>query len=207
MFLHPDSCMLVLAPHTDDAELGCGATIARALEEGVTVHVAAFSIAEDSLPPDVPPDTLEHEFRAAMATMGVQAEVFSAIRCVSSATTGRKCSRQSFGCAVKFSRTLSSSPQARISTKIIRYCSPKVCVRSSTPPCSATNCRGIMSIFPLKPLFALNEATWMPSGRRCSTTVRRLDSVGRISLKSSFMGSRASVVRRCSAIMPRPSSC
>lgn len=35
MFLRPDTRLLVLAPHTDDAELGCGATIARALEEGV----------------------------------------------------------------------------------------------------------------------------------------------------------------------------
>lgn len=59
MFLRADSRLLVLAPHTDDAELGCGATIARALEEGLTVHVAAFSIAEDSLPPDLPRDTLE----------------------------------------------------------------------------------------------------------------------------------------------------
>lgn len=74
MFFRPDTRMLVLAPHTDDAELGCGATIARALEEGVKVHVAAFSIAEDSLPPGVPRDTLEHEFRAAMATMGVPAD-------------------------------------------------------------------------------------------------------------------------------------
>lgn len=63
--------VLVLSPHTDDAELGCGATIARMLEDGVDVHVAVFSTAEDSLPPGLPPDTLEVEFRRAMACMGV----------------------------------------------------------------------------------------------------------------------------------------
>jgi LmbE family N-acetylglucosaminyl deacetylase len=40
----PDN-ILVLAPHTDDAELGCGGTIARLLEEGKKVSVAVFSTA------------------------------------------------------------------------------------------------------------------------------------------------------------------
>jgi len=43
--------VLVLAPHTDDAELGCGGTIARLLTDGADVFVAAFSTAEESLPP------------------------------------------------------------------------------------------------------------------------------------------------------------
>ncbi len=34
---------LVLSPHTDDGELGAGATIARFLEEGVDFHFLAFS--------------------------------------------------------------------------------------------------------------------------------------------------------------------
>jgi LmbE family N-acetylglucosaminyl deacetylase len=62
---------LVLAPHTDDAELGCGGTIARLCEEGVTVHVAAFSTAEESLPADMPKDTLRVEFQHAMPKLGV----------------------------------------------------------------------------------------------------------------------------------------
>lgn len=37
------SPVLVLAPHTDDAEFGCGGTIARLRAEGVNVHIAAFS--------------------------------------------------------------------------------------------------------------------------------------------------------------------
>ena len=34
---------LVLSPHTDDAELGCGGTIAKLIEEGWKVHVIYFS--------------------------------------------------------------------------------------------------------------------------------------------------------------------
>lgn len=63
--------LLVLAPHTDDAELGCGATIARMLEEQVDVTIAAFSSAQESLPPDLDPNTLRDEFRAATQSLGV----------------------------------------------------------------------------------------------------------------------------------------
>jgi LmbE family N-acetylglucosaminyl deacetylase len=63
--------ILVLAPHTDDAELGCGATIARLVEEGRKVFVAAFSTAEESLPAGMPPDTLKREFCEAMPILGV----------------------------------------------------------------------------------------------------------------------------------------
>lgn len=66
------SRVLVLAPHTDDAELGCGGTIARLLESGAEVAVAAFSSAEESLPPGAPPGQLRCEFVRAMALLGVQ---------------------------------------------------------------------------------------------------------------------------------------
>lgn len=63
--------VLVLAPHTDDAELGCGATMARLLKEGVQVSVAAFSTAEDSLPPGAPITQLRDEYLAAMSKLGI----------------------------------------------------------------------------------------------------------------------------------------
>lgn len=63
--------ILVLAPHTDDAELGCGGTIARMVDEGSQVYVAAFSTAEESLPPGMPPDTLRIEFNEAMPILGL----------------------------------------------------------------------------------------------------------------------------------------
>jgi len=61
----------VLAPHTDDAELGCGGTIARFLEEGAEVCIVAFSTAEDSLPPSMPRTQLRDEFVEAMKLLGV----------------------------------------------------------------------------------------------------------------------------------------
>lgn len=66
--------VLVLSPHTDDAELGCGGTLARLAEAGAAVHAAVFSLAEDSLPPGAPPDTLEQECLAALPTLGVPRE-------------------------------------------------------------------------------------------------------------------------------------
>jgi LmbE family N-acetylglucosaminyl deacetylase len=63
--------LLVIAPHTDDAELGCGGTIARLLEEGTMVHVAVFSSAEDSLPVGAAPGTLLDEFERAMDVLAI----------------------------------------------------------------------------------------------------------------------------------------
>lgn len=63
--------ILILAPHTDDAELGCGGNIARLTEQGAEVYVAAFSTAEASVPKHAPPDTLEQEFYASMSILGV----------------------------------------------------------------------------------------------------------------------------------------
>jgi N-acetylglucosamine malate deacetylase 1 len=63
--------VLVLAPHTDDAELGCGGTIARLLREGGDVFVAAFSTAEGSLPPGAAPTRLRDEFLSSMQVLGI----------------------------------------------------------------------------------------------------------------------------------------
>ena len=62
---------LVLAPHTDDGEFGCGGTMARLVEDGVDVRYVAFSIATKSLPPGFPPDTLAREVREATAELGI----------------------------------------------------------------------------------------------------------------------------------------
>ena len=66
--------VLVLAPHTDDGEFGCGGTMARLVESGVDVHYHAFSIATRSLPAGFPPDTLAKEVREATAELGIAAE-------------------------------------------------------------------------------------------------------------------------------------
>ena len=63
--------VLVLAPHTDDGEFGCGGTMARLVEEGADVRYVAFSIATKSLPPGFPADTLAREVREATAELGI----------------------------------------------------------------------------------------------------------------------------------------
>jgi LmbE family N-acetylglucosaminyl deacetylase len=62
---------LVLAPHTDDGEFGCGGTMARLVEGGCEVRYVAFSIATRSLPPGFPPDTLAREVREATTELGI----------------------------------------------------------------------------------------------------------------------------------------
>ena len=55
--------ILVLAPHTDDGELGCGASIAKFCAEGREVYYAAFCLCAKSLPKDLPPkSTVFHYF-------------------------------------------------------------------------------------------------------------------------------------------------
>jgi LmbE family N-acetylglucosaminyl deacetylase len=67
--------ILVLAPHTDDGELGCGGTIARYAEAGCDVHVAAFSTCAESLV-GYAPDALEKEFRASLREIGASPIVY-----------------------------------------------------------------------------------------------------------------------------------
>ncbi len=65
---------LVLAPHTDDGEFGCGGTMARLVENGAEVRYVAFSIATRSLPEGFAPDTLAREVREATAELGITPE-------------------------------------------------------------------------------------------------------------------------------------
>lgn len=64
---------LVLAPHTDDGEIGCGGTIAKLIEDGTRVYYATFSVCEDSVPAGFPKDILEKEVKAATQTLGIAA--------------------------------------------------------------------------------------------------------------------------------------
>ena len=71
--------MLVLAPHTDDGELGCGGTIARMVKEGTQVKYVAFSSANDSLPDGHPKDTLKRELMEATKVLGLKQD---AVNCL-----------------------------------------------------------------------------------------------------------------------------
>lgn len=66
--------ILILAPHTDDGELGCGGSIARMLEEGANVHYVAFSTAEQSVPRGFPSNQLEIEVKIATKALGIKPE-------------------------------------------------------------------------------------------------------------------------------------
>src|SRR3981189_2116951 len=63
--------VLVLAPHTDDAELGCGGTFAMLLREGGDVLLAPFPTAEGALPPGAAPTRLRDEFLSSMQVLGI----------------------------------------------------------------------------------------------------------------------------------------
>jgi N-acetylglucosamine malate deacetylase 1 len=63
--------ILVLAPHTDDGELGCGGSISRFIEMKNEVFYVAFSAAEKSVPPEWPPDVLRHEVKCATSVLGI----------------------------------------------------------------------------------------------------------------------------------------
>ena len=64
--------VLVLAPHTDDGELGAGGTIAKLLDAGADVYYMAFSTAEESVPDHLPKNTLEIEVKAATKKLGIE---------------------------------------------------------------------------------------------------------------------------------------
>ncbi len=66
--------ILVMAPHTDDGEFGCGGTISRWLDEGDEIHYAAFSLCEESVPEGWPKDILEKEVKTATTQLKIPIE-------------------------------------------------------------------------------------------------------------------------------------
>lgn len=64
--------VLVLAPHTDDGELGCGGTISKLVENNNEVYYAAFSACQQSVLKDFPPDILVTEVKAATKILGIK---------------------------------------------------------------------------------------------------------------------------------------
>lgn len=66
--------VLILAPHTDDGELGAGGTIAKLIANGSDVYYAAFSTAEESVPAPYPKDILRTEVKDATKKLGIKNE-------------------------------------------------------------------------------------------------------------------------------------
>ena len=65
--------ILVLAPHTDDGEFGCGGTINKLLEENEVFYVA-FSACQKSVLPPYDADVLKKEVVTATAVLGIKKE-------------------------------------------------------------------------------------------------------------------------------------
>lgn len=64
--------ILVLAPHTDDGELGCGGTISRLAENNNEVYYAAFSACQQSVLKEFPSDILITEVKQATQVLGIK---------------------------------------------------------------------------------------------------------------------------------------
>jgi LmbE family N-acetylglucosaminyl deacetylase len=64
--------ILILSPHTDDGELGCGGSIARFVEESKEVFYAALSCCEKSVPEEYPVDILRIEVKKATGVLGIK---------------------------------------------------------------------------------------------------------------------------------------
>lgn len=62
----------ILAPHTDDGELGAGGTISKLIEMGADVYYFAFSTAETSVPEGFPKDILKTEVINATTKLGIK---------------------------------------------------------------------------------------------------------------------------------------
>lgn len=64
--------VLVLAPHTDDGEFGCGGTIAKFIKDGHDVYYVAFSACQQSVLPQFPSDILITEVKEATNILGIE---------------------------------------------------------------------------------------------------------------------------------------
>jgi len=69
--------VLVISPHADDAELGCGGTITKLISENHNIFWIVFSIAENSFINRGPKDTLKNEFLCVIKHIGLKHEQYT----------------------------------------------------------------------------------------------------------------------------------
>ena len=65
------SRILILVPHIDDGEFGCGGSISKWVKEGKDVYYVAFSSARKSVPKGMPKNILEKEVQEATQVLGI----------------------------------------------------------------------------------------------------------------------------------------
>lgn len=66
--------ILTLAPHTDDVEFGCGATLCKLIRDGSEIFCYAFSAAEESVPEGLPKDINKQHMLDSLSVLGVRSE-------------------------------------------------------------------------------------------------------------------------------------
>ncbi len=71
--LNDFNTVLLLGAHPDDGEFGCGATVAKLMEQNCNLYYAMFSLCEESLPEGFTVDTLKSEADASAKILGVPA--------------------------------------------------------------------------------------------------------------------------------------
>lgn len=60
--MYQNKKILYLSPHTDDVELGCGASLVKFIENNNDIYIICFSAARKSIPSGFSEDTTEKEF-------------------------------------------------------------------------------------------------------------------------------------------------
>jgi len=63
--------VLILSPHTDDAELGAGGYISKLIEDGHEIMWVVFSSARESVPKGLPNNTLSEEFESVVKSISL----------------------------------------------------------------------------------------------------------------------------------------
>ena len=63
--------ILVLSPHTDDCELGCGGSLTKWSAEGHNIFVVVFSLCEESIPDGFDKQSTRWEFNKNMFELGL----------------------------------------------------------------------------------------------------------------------------------------
>ncbi len=64
--------ILLLSAHIDDADTGCGGSVAKFIEEGNDIYYVAFSSCEESVPEGLPKDILLSEVKLATKILGIK---------------------------------------------------------------------------------------------------------------------------------------
>ena len=64
--------ILILSPHSDDGECGCGGSITKFIEKGDEVYCVVFSFAKKSIPDGMPKNITQKEFQKSAKVLGIK---------------------------------------------------------------------------------------------------------------------------------------